>query len=342
MAPVIVMQRLLTTAALLVLLPCLAQADRAYDFTGEPLVEPASPMEFRAAEVKPLGNRIRILSYNIQNFTDGVGEKNRTGDEAQKHAVMAAAIIDKMEADILVLQEVENDAALKLLNDALAKPYFLGSVSDYGTGVRRREKMNDAVLSRVPLEDVYTLDFGPLVGDGRPTRGALALTVDLGGGDKLLVYNVHLKSNYGVRARNIAQRKNALALIRADAERIRKEQPDAKWEVVITGDFNVDPDLDEFKNDETMEPLADWNDLWLGRPIEERATIPTRMGNPSEEYPPASFDRFVVSPDLARAPWRTGKIVALKEGSDTNNVYTKPGHGTHVSDHYPVYLDIER
>ena len=84
MAPVIVMQRVLTTAALLVLLPCLAQADRAYDFTGEPLVEPASPVEFREADVKPLGNRIRILSYNIQNFTDGVGEKSAAMPEHVK------------------------------------------------------------------------------------------------------------------------------------------------------------------------------------------------------------------------------------------------------------------
>ena len=342
MAPVIVMQRLLSTIALLILFPCLAQADRAYDFTGEPLVEPARPMEARATPLKTLGSKVRIAAYNIQNFADGVGEKNRTMDEAKKHAAMAASIIEKLDADIVVLEEIENEAALAMLNDALASPYPIGSVSDYGTGTRRREKMNEAVLSRIPLEDTHVLDFGPLVGDGRPTRGALAFTVDLGGGDKLLVYVVHLKSNYGVRARNIAQRKNALALIRADAERIQKENPDTKWEVVITGDFNVDPDLEEFKHDESMEPLAGWNDLWLGRPIEERATIPTRMGNPAEEYPPASFDRFVVSPDLEKAPWRAGKLVALHEGSDTNNVYTKPGHGTHVSDHYPVYLDIEK
>jgi len=341
MAPVIVMQRLLTTAALLLLLPGLAPAERAYDYTGEPLIEPARAMDARAEPVKALSDRIRIVSYNIQNFEDGVGEKNRTIEDAKKHAVMAGAIISKLDADIVILEEVENAAALKLLNDALATPYPVGFVSDYGTS-RRRDKLNDALLSRIPLADTQVLDFGPLGGDGRPTRGALRFTVDLGGGDMLLVYAVHLKSNYGVRARNIAQRKNALALIRADADRIRKEKPDVHWEVVVAGDFNVDPDLDEFKNDESMVPLADWNDLWLGKPIEERATIPTRLGNPSEEYPPASFDRFVVSPDLAQAPWRALKLVALPEGSDTNNVYTKPGHGTHVSDHYPVYLDIER
>ncbi len=342
MVPVIVMQRLLTTAALLFLLPCLAPAERAYTFTGEPLVEPARPMEARAEPVKSLGSKIRIAAYNIQNFEDGVGEKKRTQDDAQRHAEMAAVIIDKIGADILVLQEIENEAALKVLNDALPEPYPVGWVSDYGTGTRRREKMNEAVLSRIPLEDTHVLDFGPLVGDGRPTRGALAFTVDLGRGDKLLVYVVHLKSNYGVRGRNIAQRKNALALIRADAERLQKEQPDAKWEVVITGDFNVDPDLEEFKTDESLSPVADWNDLWFGRPIEERSTLPTRMGNPAWEYPPAAFDRFVVSPDLAKAPWRAGKLVAVQEGSDTNNVYTKAGQGTHVSDHYPVYLDIEK
>lgn len=335
------MQRLLTTAAMLLLCPCLATAERAYDFTGEPLIEPARPMEARAEPLKALGNRVRIVSYNIQNFEDGVGEKNRTPEDAQKHAAMAGAIIDKLDADIVILEEVENTAALKLLNDALAKPYPVGFVSDYGTG-RRRDKLNDAFLSRIPVADTHVLDFGPLDGDGRPTRGAIRFSVDLGGGDMLLVYAVHLKSNYGVRSRNIAQRKNALALIRADADRIRREKPDARWEVVVAGDFNVDPDLEEFKNDESMQPLADWNDLWLGRPIEERATIPTRLGNPAEEYPPASFDRFVVSPDLSKAPWRAGKLVALQEGSDTNNVYTKPGHGTHVSDHYPVYLDIEK
>ena len=82
-------------------------------------------------------------------------------------------------------------------------------------------------------------------------------------------------------------------------------------------------------------------DLWAGRPLEERITIPARRGDPDLEFPSACFDRMIVSPALTRAPWKVGKIEVLPRGVDTENVFSRVGENEiHASDHYPVYVDI--
>ncbi len=47
--------------------------------------------------------------------------------------------------------------------------------------------------------------------------------------------------------------------------------------------------------DPSLKPLSDWKDLWRGRPLAERTTLPTRYGDPKLEFPPACFDRLFAS-----------------------------------------------
>jgi endonuclease/exonuclease/phosphatase family metal-dependent hydrolase len=330
-----------SVAAVLMFLAAPAHAV-TLDYTGEPLVEDAV-VAVNGGDINAAGKRLRLASYNIEHFEDGLKDgKGRTRDVAVRHAEDAARIVEKLGADILVVQEVENAEALVLLNNALAKPYALGYVTNLGTGQRRREKLNLGVLSRVPMADVKEIDFGPLTGEGRPTRGLLRFSVDMGEGTKLLVYVLHLKSNFGSARRNIAQRTHALKLLRADAEHVTKSDASAQWEIVLAGDFNVDPDLPDFVNDTSLEPVSDWVDLWRGSPMDVRVTVPTRHGDPALEFPPASFDRFIVAPEMTQSPWKVERPVVLQVGTDTTNVHTRTGQGGHVSDHFPLYLDIVR
>ena len=98
----------------------------------------------------------------------------------------------------------------------------------------------------------------------------------------------------------------------------------------------------------TLEPLAGaFVDLWRGRPIEERTTIPTRHpgpdGDPLMVFPPAAFDRIYASKNLGgAAPWRVGSPQAIQKGADVENNLTPPGVDGHVSDHYLAYVDLER
>jgi len=126
-----------------------------------------------------------------------------------------------------------------------------------------------------------------------------------------------------------------------DAAVLAEASPRTRWEIIVAGDMNVDPQTETFAQDTSLAALADWYDLWQNIPLPDRTTIPTRYGDPEREYPPAAFDRIIVSPALRRAPWLTTGAHVLQQGVDTNNIDTPTGHTSlHVSDHYPVYTDI--
>jgi endonuclease/exonuclease/phosphatase family metal-dependent hydrolase len=307
-----------------------------------PKIEAARPVPGVAGAVAPVGARLRIATYNIEEFTDGVDDAPmRSTGIAARHARMAAAILDQAAADVVVLQEIENADALAMLNRDLRKPFAAAAITAYGDGTARTEKMNDAVLSRVPLERPTELDFSPLTGTNRPTRGLLRFEIPLGEGRRLLVYTGHLKSNYGPRERAIAERRAALEILRADAAQVTAD-PNAQWEVFFAGDTNVDPEQPEFATDPSFQPLAGWLDLWHQVKGPERATCPTRLGDPAQEFPPACFDRVFVTPSLTNAPWTAGLPKTIPEGCETSDIAIPPGYGSHVSDHFPVYLDLSR
>lgn len=317
---------------------------KEFTFWGKP--EFAAPSAVLAGTAEPLGerSRLRIAFYNIENFTDGVGDDpDRTPEIMARQAAGAAALIDRIDPDIQVFCETENATSVLALNRALKKPFPQVWITELGSGDggKHEQKLQLVLLSRVPIAEVREIDFAPLQGPGRPTRGLLRFAVDLGGNRKLLCYGVHLKSNWGVRERNIAQRQHALNILLKDIDWVKGHHKDTEWEMLILGDTNVDPTLlPQFEGDASFAALASWHDLWKDVPAEKRVTCDTRRGDPALEFPPATFDRIFVSEALMAAPWKAGPAQNLPEGTDTKNSRTPPGTGSHVSDHYPVYVDI--
>ncbi|MBU4459466.1 MAG: endonuclease/exonuclease/phosphatase family protein [Verrucomicrobia bacterium] len=306
-----------------------------------PSREPLQPA-FSTGTVAAVTGALRVVTYNIENFGDGVGDKGRTPEIAAAHARDAAALIAGLDPDLIVLQEIENAKALALLNSALPRPYPTGYVTDFRPRSGRIGDHNVAILSRVSVADVVERDFGAMTGDIIPTRGFLRCTVPLPGDRRLVVYGTHLKSNFGRRDRNLAQRRIAMEAIRGDADEVLRGPGAAQTEVLLAGDMNTDPDSREFANDPTLDAFRDWIDLWRGRPLAERGTCPTRVGDPTRVFPPAAFDRILVAPAMTNRPW---VVVSpprlLAEGVNTKDVYALPGTGRgHVSDHYPVAVDL--
>ena len=295
--------------------------------------------------------RLRVATYNLEHFTDGRNDgPDRTPDVLLAHARDAAAIIAEADPDVLLLQEVENGRALEYLNARLERPYDHVYVSQLRQTSGENERLNLALFSRLPPRRVRQLGFYNLGGRTRPARGALAAEFDLGGDEKLLVYNIHLKSNFGDAPRNQAQRALALHQIAADAvgETYRHVLSTNTTYALILGDTNVDPETEQFSDDPSLTPLAGaYDDLWLGRPLEERTTIPTRSpgetGDPLLVFPPSAFDRVFASKNLdGQAPWRATPPQAIQKGTDTANNLTPPGVNGHVSDHFLVYVDLVR
>lgn len=320
-----------------------AFAEEAFPMKGEIRLDTPLAAWGRADEGQPPGPRVRVALYNIENFTDAVDDgPDRTPELFQAQARWAAGHLAEIDADLVFVLEIENATALRALNDALPRPYPSGYVTQLGDGAQDRPKLNLALLSRLPLADVRELDFGPLQGAGRPARGSLRATVDLGDGHRLVVYSAHLKSNFGYRPRNMYQRRHALQLITRDAKALVQQDPALKWELLVVGDMNVDPELPEFARDWSLSPLRGWKDLWRGRPIHERMTIPTRYGDAALEFPPACFDRIYAGADLTNFPWVAQGAGSVQKGTHTKNVKVLPGQEGHVSDHFPVYVDLVR
>ena len=324
-------------------LVCVATAAHAY--TGDVLFEPPVAVGNVPTNGPSVDARLRICSYNIQNFNDAKDdEKGRKKKHLKQQAKDAASVLKKIDADVVIIQEIENGDVLKLLNRNMGSAHTFNYITRFDYPEHRDAKLNIAVLSRLPLKDLMELDFSPLQGVDRPSRGVLRFSIELNKDERLLVYGVHLKSNRGEREENIARRASAVSAIRADIERMRRSEVDHEWHFMVAGDMNMDTDSDEFKDDDSLRSISGMVDLWSGRPIEERTTHPKRTVRwKGKEYPAVAFDRFLVSPSLTQAPWTVGSAEALKEGVYLKNASVKPGtRAGHVSDHYPIYVDLFR
>ena len=295
----------------------------------------------------PIPDRIRVATYNLEHFTDGIGdEPERTPEAFIAHARGAAEIISEANPDILVLQEIENGRTLEFLNAQFEHPYDYIYISKLLHSSGEREKLNLALLSRLSPSRVRQLGFYNLEGTGRPTRGTLCAEFDLGPDFSLLVYALHLKSNFGEAPKNQAQRAIALHHIAADAISETLQNMPRSTATLLLGDTNVDPDTPQFADDPSLAPLAGaYEDLWRGLPIEERTTIPTRQAGPAGDtnlvFAPSAFDRVFASRNVATgALWRVSKPVSIQRGTDTLNNLTQPGFNGHISDHFLVYVDL--
>lgn len=313
-----------------------------FSYTGD--VQRDKPFEVwnKKKDAAPIGDRIRVAFYNIENFTDADGDgPDRTLDLARAQAKSAAEMLQEIDPDVVMLAEIENEHSLKMLNESFDKPFPFGWVTKLGDGSSGyTENLNLAMLSRIEPKELLELDFGPTTGAGRPPRGLLRATFDLGENHLLTVYGAHLKSNFGYTPRNMSKRKHALELLVADTRELLKNSSE-KQEVLLLGDFNVDPESKEFEGDWSLSPLRSWADLWRGTPLHERTTIPTRYGDPALEFPPASFDRVYATGDATNYPWRVGAPGVLQRGV-SERIGDLPGQNGHTSDHYPIWIDLTR
>ncbi len=307
--------------------------------TGIPRVSEAQQAIHARSENGDKASRVRIGSYNIQDFFEGRDGARRTWENARRQGRLAAVIIDSMDADVLVLQEIETAKMLNSLNAKLVEPYRYGYITQLITAGGQRVRLNVAVLSRLPIREATEIDFGTLDGRGRPTRGLLRFVVDLDEQTPLLIYNVHLKANWGNRRRNLSQRYHALRLLDEDLAQQRERGFDGF--VLVAGDFNFDPTRPEFRREPALSILRSYTDLWYGVPEEDRITIPTRAGVPSLVFPAVTFDRFYLQTPPEHDVWETTTPRVIYEGVNLEDNRMIAGEDeTTASDHYPIYFDF--
>ena len=192
----------------------------------------------------PAPREISILSYNVQNLFDDVHDGSEYydydpyGDEwsSELFHLKLLQLSDVLTrypeggADIVLLQEIENQNALQ----TLVSYYLKGCGYHYSCVTGGHESaVNTAVLSRYPIEDLraHSVSLGGNIA-GRPI---LECSISVGG-HVLRLFNCHWKSKSGGAVETEALRRAAAAVLSGRLREITQQHPAAA--IIIAGDLN--------------------------------------------------------------------------------------------------------
>jgi endonuclease/exonuclease/phosphatase family metal-dependent hydrolase len=199
-----------------------------------PALEPPSGS---ATRVRP-ATAVRIATWNVHDLFDEVdrllppGERDAvpTPEAVEAKLDAVAAVLLLLDADVVLLQEVEHGAVLRRL--ALRTGYAEARLVE-GTDPRG---IDVAALSRLPLE-AYVSHLGERDAAGRPLWPRDCVEVHAGGAARpLVVVGTHLSS---ALSDDGTRRTEQAARLRAIADALRAARPGAV--VVAGGDLNDRP-----------------------------------------------------------------------------------------------------
>jgi endonuclease/exonuclease/phosphatase family metal-dependent hydrolase len=182
---------------------------------------------------------IRVATWNVKDFFDARDDP-RKDDEVFPEAQVArkveqiAAVLREIDADVVLLQEVENLELLRRLA-AAAAPLRYGAWLLEGADPRG---IDVALLARARMLR-YDGHLKDLDSNGRPLWSRDLVEAHLeSGGRHVVVLGSHLKSKRISRSDD--RRREQAERMRAVADEVRSRWPSAV--VVVGGDLNDDPD----------------------------------------------------------------------------------------------------
>jgi predicted extracellular nuclease len=214
-------------------------ADVAVDVAADVHVE---------VDVAPTYPTITVATFNVRLFFDTVCNSRRCGPgdfedeptqaEFEARAQELATAVEGLGADVVLLQEIENQDALDELQDALGGAYPVGVLGETGWSA----SVDVAVLARGELVDSrgYREDDALERPDGSKTEFAREfLRVDLAiDGEEVIVFSAHFTSKAGTDdpGRRLAEAQMAREIV----DRVAADNDHAL--VVLGGDLNDTPD----------------------------------------------------------------------------------------------------
>jgi endonuclease/exonuclease/phosphatase family metal-dependent hydrolase len=192
----------------------------------------------KLGESPPQGNRVRIVSWNVRWFPDGV--RTPRGTRAGTDVEWLACALAAASPDLVLLQEVKSgvrtERALSQLTAGLNRRGgdWVFALDD--CGAKGRQQL--AFLfdrARTLAKNVRTVGaLNPTGKACKHVRPGLAGYFRFAGGLDLHVFNVHLKS--GTEPRSHEMRRVSLASLAPVMEEAQRLAPDP--DVLIGGDFN--------------------------------------------------------------------------------------------------------
>ena len=211
---------------------------------------------------------IRICTYNCKNYFSA---ENAGYSKPAREKKALAKTINSVAADILCLQEVENESVLEEINESINEPYeyYLLEQGNCNRGI------NLGMMSRMIFEGQSHKNLalkdanGVALYEYRDQQGNLENRLSPAlyqrdlylcefniGASSLLVFNAHFKSRKNYRWLN------------HDADTIRLAEASMTREIVsqYTGDPNnlvlLAGDLNQRHNHKSLRPVTQWGELY--------------------------------------------------------------------------------
>lgn len=310
----------------------------------------------KAAKPKASGT-IRLGSYNIENLFDeddnpaisgGIDDAGMTKPVAQRRA--AAAAIKALDADVLCLQEIESEAALKWFRDQHLQGLGYDHVASLDAGDGRG--IEQSVLSRFPIKSVKNwvgvkLDTArPDKDTGRPdpnagepmkfARSPIFVEVEIpaekaGGKPGDAAYTLSLIVLHHKSGRNFNDRREAEARKVVELyNELEKEHPGRN--IAICGDFNATPDAASVKV---------YTDAGLIDAFAARSKAPSSDRTWLTHASDRVFDYIFVSAELAPEVVDSSAFVLSTPSRSPGSDYRRtPEPQGYASDHMPLAIDI--
>lgn len=260
---------------------------------------------------------LRAAFWNVQWFP---GTRPDAAESEERRQIrFVHADIQKLQADIIGFSEIRDWKSAELLIQPLE-----GFKVDVCTTFPPREGQTAGqqvgIASRLQPISAWAEEWkagGPIV----PPRGFAFAAYEIAPQKLVLVYSMHLKSNRGELAENIAIREESIRQLLAhidDMERAYSKLGELTW--LLLGDYNTDGSDARFAKDRTFSMLKERGFKWTfeGVPLEQRVTLP-----PDKRFPAANFDHI-----FFRGPVQLRKAEAVE---------TSPSS----SDHRPVRAEFD-
>ncbi len=279
------------------------------------------------AQSVPAVTRVKFTFWNVQWFP---GRHPDAKDIARaRHVAAVAPIVQRLDPDVLGLEEVADADAARLLTDGLPGGYRADVVTGYGRDSGEPTRQQTVLASRLPLVNGWWESWHPAADGTRPRRGFAFAAYQPAPGQVLLVYGMHLKSNRldepGGAATNAAMRDESVRQLVVHARAMAAAY--AKMgavTVVLGGDLNTSLHAPPIASAGSLRELLRDGHPWAfqGTPPTERVSLPG-----GGRYPDATFDHVFFRPFDHAATRLLGASVEPT--------------GPECSDHRPVSATLE-
>lgn len=261
-------------------------------------------------------SRVRVAFWNIQWFPGRRPNASSRDEDKQVNSVQRDMRL--INADIMGMEEVR-DFAKATLAIAPLPGLKIDVISNFPAREGQNVGQQVAIASRFTPMSAWMEMWKP-AGPLTPPRGFAFAAYEIAPRQLLLVYAVHLKSNRGEIAEDIAIREEAMRQLSNHMAAMNDaygKLGTLSW--VVGGDFNTAPDDQRFAMEKTTRILAENGFSWSWQNV----SFASRVSLPADKfYPAACFDHIFV------------------RGARTSNprvVQTS----THSSDHRAIAADLE-